>query len=230
MDGEGLVVDRLRRTPARAVVVTPAHQSPTGVVLSADRRHQLAVWAREVDGYVIEDDYDAEYRYDRRPVGALQGVAPDRVVYCGTASKSLAPGLRLGWLVLPPDLVDPVVDQRRATDGATSVLLQATYEAFLANGDLDRHLRRSRRTYRQRRDAVIDALARWLPMAEPSGVAAGLQVLVTLPAGARRGPGARAGAGRRGAGVPARHLPREAGQGRTTSVRARLRLGATRPG
>ena len=110
------MVDRLRRTPARAVVVTPAHQSPTGVVLSADRRHQLAVWARGVDGYVIEDDYDAEYRYDRRPVGALQGVGPDRVVYCGTASKSLAPGLRLGWLVVPADLVDPVVAQRRATD------------------------------------------------------------------------------------------------------------------
>ena len=150
VDGEGLVVDRLRRTSAQAVVVTPAHQSPTGVVLSADRRHQLAVWARDVDGYVIEDDYDAEYRYDRRPVGALQGVVPDRVVYCGTASKSLAPGLRLGWLVVPPDLVDPVVAQRRATDGATSSLLPATYEASLATGDLDRHLRRSRRRWRSR--------------------------------------------------------------------------------
>jgi GntR family transcriptional regulator / MocR family aminotransferase len=165
------------------VVVTPAHQSPTGVVLSADRRNELVAWARDVDGYVLEDDYDAEYRYDRRPVGALQGVAPDRVVYCGTASKSLAPGLRLGWLVLPADLVDPVVAARRVTDGATSAILQATYEAFLTNGDLDRHLRRSRRTYRRRRDAVIAALTRWLPEAVPSGVAAGLQVLVTLPEG-----------------------------------------------
>ena len=184
VDGEGLVVDRLRRTPARAVVVTPAHQSPTGVVLSADRRHQLVVWAREVDGYVIEDDYDAEYRYDRRPVGALQGVAPDRVVYCGTASKSLAPGpaARLAGRSRPTSWTPSSPSGGRPTAPRRS-LLQATYEAFLANGDLDRHLRRSRRTYRQRRDAVIDALARWLPMAEPSGVAAGLQVLVTLPAG-----------------------------------------------
>jgi GntR family transcriptional regulator/MocR family aminotransferase len=183
IDGEGLVVEQLRRTRARVVVVTPAHQSPTGVVLSAGRRRALTEWARDVDGYVIEDDYDAEYRYDRRPVGAFQGVAPDRVVYCGTASKSLAPGVRLGWLVLPPELVDPVVAQRRVTDGSTSALLQATYAAFLADGDLDRHLRRTRRVYRRRRDALVDALQRVLPEVVPGGVAAGLHVLVTLPDG-----------------------------------------------
>jgi GntR family transcriptional regulator / MocR family aminotransferase len=181
VDADGLVVDRLRATPARAVVLTPAHQSPTGAVLSADRRRQLLDWAREVDGYVIEDDYDAEYRYDRRPIGAMQGIGADRVIYGGTASKSLAPGIRLGWLVLPPALVEPVVQQRRAIDAATSALLQATYAVFVSKGDLDRHLRRTRRIYRQRRDALIVALQRWLPEATPCGASAGLHVLVELP-------------------------------------------------
>lgn len=183
VDDEGLVVDELRRTGARAVVVTPAHQSPLGMVLSPDRRRQLLDWAADVDGLVLEDDYDAEYRYDRRPVGALQGLAPERVVYFGTTSKSLAPGVRLGWLVVPPDLVAPIVAQRKVTDGATSALLQATYAAFLDAGDLDRHLRRARRLYRQRRDALIDALARRLPDAVPGGISAGLGLVVALPHG-----------------------------------------------
>jgi GntR family transcriptional regulator/MocR family aminotransferase len=173
----------LRRTASRVVHLTPAHQSPTGVVLSADRRQQLITWAREVDGYIIEDDYDAEYRYDRRPVGTLQGVAPDRVIYCGTTSKTLASGVRLGWLAVPPGFVDPIVAWRHLTDGSTSTILQATFAAFLSAGDLDRHLRRTRRLYRDRRDAVITALRRWLPQATPSGVSAGQNVLVTLPAG-----------------------------------------------
>jgi GntR family transcriptional regulator/MocR family aminotransferase len=181
VDEEGIVVEQLRRAGCQAVVVTPAHQSPTGVVLSAARRSALAEWARDVDGYIIEDDYDAEFRYDRHPVGALQGVAPDRVIYSGTTSKSLSPGLRLGWLVVPPRLVEPIVAGRRVIDHATSSFLQGTYAAFLTNGDLDRHLRRTRRVYRQRRDALIAALARWLPEATPSGVAAGLQLVVTLP-------------------------------------------------
>ena len=181
VDAEGLVVDRLRGTAARAVVVTPAHQSPTGVVLSPGRRHQLVEWARAVDGFVIEDDFDAEYRYDRRPVGALQGIAPDRVVYCGTTAKTLASGVRLGWLVLPDVLVEPVLARRRVTDGATSTLLQASFAAFLAAHDLDRHLRRVRRVYRQRRDAVVAALREWLPEVTLHGVAAGLNVLVTFP-------------------------------------------------
>jgi GntR family transcriptional regulator / MocR family aminotransferase len=184
VDRDGLRVDALRRTAARLVHVTPAHQSPTGVVLSAERRQQLIAWAREVDGYVIEDDYDAEYRYDRRPVGTLQGVAPDRVIYCGTTSKTLASGVRLGWLAVPPGLVDSIVAWRHLTDGSTSTILQATFAAFLSAGDLDRHLRRTRRIYRARRDAVITALRRWLPRATPSGVSAGQNVLVTLPAGA----------------------------------------------
>ena len=132
---------------------------------------------------MIEDDYDAEYRYDRHPVGALQGLAPERVIYSGTLSKSLAPGLRLGWLVVPAALTDAIADARHRVDHATASLPQAAAAAFLSEGDLDRHLRRTRRIYRERRDALIDALARWLPDATASGVAAGLQVLVTLPEG-----------------------------------------------
>lgn len=181
VDADGLVLEKLRRSGARAVVVTPAHQAPTGAVLSAQRRTAIVAWARDVDGYVVEDDYDAEYRYDRHPAGAIQGLDPDRVIYCGTTSKSLAPGLRLGWLIVPRDLVEPVVAARRGTDGSTSSILQATYAAFLTRGDLDRHLRRTRRVYRQRRDALIAALARWVPDAVPCGASAGMTVLVRLP-------------------------------------------------
>ncbi|MGH8920504.1 MAG: PLP-dependent aminotransferase family protein, partial [Actinomycetes bacterium] len=183
LDHEGLVVERLRATDARVVVVTPAHQSPTGVVLGPDRRRQLLRWAREIDGFVIEDDYDAEYRYDRRPVGALQGIAPERVIYGGTTSKTFASGLRLGWFVLPPRQVESIIARRRRLGGSPSAVLQATFAAFLAAGDLDRHVRRTRRVYRQRRDAVIDAVARWLPEVAPSGIAAGLNVLLPLPIG-----------------------------------------------
>jgi GntR family transcriptional regulator/MocR family aminotransferase len=183
VDRDGIVVDDLRRSNARVAIVTPAHQVPTGAVLSAARRSALAAWARDVEGYVIEDDYDAEYRYDRHPVGALQGVAPQQVIYCGTTSKSLAPGVRLGWVVLPEELVEPMVERRRTSGDFTSTLLQATYAHFLATGDLDRHLRRTRRIYRQRRDALIAALSEWLPFAHPSGISAGLHVLVTLPSG-----------------------------------------------
>jgi GntR family transcriptional regulator/MocR family aminotransferase len=152
-------------------------------VLAPPRRRAIVAWAREVDGYVIEDDYDAEYRYDRHPVGSMQGLAPDRVIYCGTLSKSLAPGLRLGWLVLPSPLVAPIATNRMLIDHATSAPVQATFAEFLVNGDLDRHLRRMRRIYRQRRDALVAALDRWLPDATLSGIAAGLHVLVTLPPG-----------------------------------------------
>ncbi len=181
VDEDGMVVDELRHSRARVAVLTPAHQMPTGVVLSASRRSALVAWARDVDGYIVEDDYDAEYRYDRHPVGTLQGVAPDRVIYCGTLSKSLAPGLRLGWLVLPHELVEPIITRRRATDSATASIAQAAYAEFVSDGDLDRHLRRTRRIYRQRRDALIAALGRWLPEATPGGIAAGLTALVTLP-------------------------------------------------
>ncbi len=181
VDSEGMVVEDLRRTATRLAILTPAHQSPTGAVLSPQRRQLLLQWADDVDGYLVEDDYDAEYRYDRRPVGALQGICPDRIVYVGTASKTLAPGTRLGWLVLPSALVEPVGSRRQLVDGSTSTLLQATYAAFLTSGDLDRHLRRMRRLYRERRDAVLAAVDRHLPGATAHGVSAGLQVLVELP-------------------------------------------------
>ena len=183
VDAEGLRAADLAALPVRAVVVTPAHQSPTGVVLSPRRRSELADWARERGGYVVEDDYDAEYRYDRHPVGALQGVLPDRVIYHGTLSKSLAPGLRLGWLVAPPDLLDDVLRARSVTDHMTASLVQATFAEFLERGDLDRHLRRTRRIYRERRDALVAALGRWLPGVRVEGVSAGLNAFVTLPDG-----------------------------------------------
>jgi GntR family transcriptional regulator/MocR family aminotransferase len=183
VDADGMRTGDLAALPVGAAVVTPAHQAPTGVVMTPERRSALADWARSTGGYVVEDDYDAEYRYDRHPVGAVQGVVPDRVVYSGTVSKSLAPALRLGWLVVPPDLVDDVVAARRATDLSTTAFVQATFAEFLERGDLDRHLRRTRRIYRQRRDALIDALRRALPDVRPGGVSAGLQVLVALPEG-----------------------------------------------
>jgi GntR family transcriptional regulator / MocR family aminotransferase len=184
VDDDGLVVEQLARSRARAVVVTPAHQYPTGAVLAASRRTALVEWARHVDGFVIEDDYDAEYRFDGNPVGALQGVAPDRVIYCGTLSKTLAPGMRIGWMVLPRGLVDRVASTRRIIDHCTAPLVQATATELLLRGDIDRHLRRTRRVYRARRDALVESIARWLPGATVDGIAAGLHVYVRLPAGA----------------------------------------------
>jgi GntR family transcriptional regulator/MocR family aminotransferase len=183
VDDEGLRVDRLSASGAGAVLTTPAHQYPTGVVLSAGRRIDLVDWARTSGGYIIEDDYDAEYRYDRQPVGALQGVAPDHVIHAGSLSKSLAPGLRLGWLVVPPALRDAVVAARSRGDRFTTSIIQATVAEFVQRGDLDRHLRRTRRSYHQRRDALIAALRRHLPACRMTGISAGLHVLVRLPGG-----------------------------------------------
>ena len=220
-----MVVGDLRRTGARAVVMTPAHQYPTGAVLSARRRAELATWARDVDGVVIEDDYDAEYRYDRHPIGALQGVAPEHVIYGGTLSQGLAPGLRLGWLVLPPALVDRVITTREMTGMASATLSAGPRSPhFLSHGDLDRHLRRTRRVYRQRRDTLIDALARHFPEATPSGIAAGLHLLVSLPAGSTT-PGWPSGRWRRASASSAVQVPVPTGAGPGTRPRARLRIG-----
>ena len=183
VDGEGVSVDGLIASGARAVLVTPAHQMPTGAVLSAARRAELLAWAHEVDGYVIEDDYDAEYRFDRGPVGALQGVDPERVVYAGSASKALANALRLGWLVLPAALARQVAWERIAVDGGGPVLDQLALADLLGRGELDRHLRRTRRLYARRRDTLLEALARELPEARVTGIAAGLHALILLPDG-----------------------------------------------
>ncbi|WP_049564488.1 MocR-like pyridoxine biosynthesis transcription factor PdxR [Nonomuraea sp. SBT364] len=180
---DGVRVDALHRADADAVVLTPSHQWPTGGVLSAAARAEVIRWAERRGAIVIEDDYDAEYRYDRSPVGAMQGLAPDHVVYCGTASKTLAPGLRLGWLVAPPHLVADVAAAKVLADRGSPVIDQLTFADFLARGEFDRHLRRMRPVYRRRRDALLDALRTHLPDLRPAGIAAGQHVVAWLPPG-----------------------------------------------
>ncbi len=183
VDDAGTRVDELVRADVDALVVTPAHQHPTGVVLTGERRTALLAWLRERPAIAVEDDYDAEYRYDRAAVGALQGLDPDRVVYAGSASKTLAPALRIGWLAVPPALVESVCEQKVLADRGTARIEQYAFADFLTRGELDRHLRRMRARYRSRRDALVDALADALPEATVSGVAAGLHVTVRLPEG-----------------------------------------------
>ncbi|TCN31539.1 GntR family transcriptional regulator/MocR family aminotransferase [Kribbella orskensis] len=178
----GLDVGALERSGADAVLVTAAHQFPTGAVTSAETRAALVEWAARRDALIIEDDYDAEYRYDREPIGAMQGLAPDRVVYAGTASKTLAPGLRLGWLILPARLVEPMAAAKIVDDRGSPVLDQLTFADFVARGEFDRHLRRMRPRYRRLRDALVGRLAERLPDLEPIGVSAGLHVMAWLPA------------------------------------------------
>jgi GntR family transcriptional regulator/MocR family aminotransferase len=183
VDDAGIVVDTLRRVDPDAVVLTPAHHFPTGAVLSPERRAALVAWARERDRLILEDDYDAEYRYDREPIGALQGLAPEHVIYAGSASKTLAPGLRLGWLIVPPRLVDQLAATKAATDRGSASLEQLAFADFLSRGEFDHHLRRMRPIYRARRDALLAALERHLPELRPVGASAGLHVLAWLPAG-----------------------------------------------
>ena len=181
VDECGLRVDPLDDIAPDAVAVTPAHQFPTGVVLAPDRRVALAEWAVRAGAFVLEDDYDAEYRYDRSPVGAVHGLAPDHVVYAGSVSKTLAPALRLGWLVAPERLAGAIAAAKASNDLGTPVVEQLALADFIERGELDRHLRRTRGTYRRRRDALVAALARHLPGCAPEGVAAGLHLVVRLP-------------------------------------------------
>ncbi|XRQ11762.1 PLP-dependent aminotransferase family protein [Actinomadura welshii] len=183
VDAEGVDVDALARTGARAVLVTPAHQYPTGVVLSPARRAALIAWVRDVDGLVLEDDYDAEFRYDRDPVGCLQGIDPDRVVLLGSVSKALAPALRLGWAVAPPAVAGGLREHRENTDLGAPVLEQYALAEFIRGGGYIRHLRTMRRRYRARRDALNEALGAHLPGAVVHGVSAGIHLYVELPAG-----------------------------------------------
>jgi GntR family transcriptional regulator / MocR family aminotransferase len=180
VDEHGIRVDELARTDVEAVVLTPAHQHPTGAVLSGERRAALLAWLRDRDALAIEDDYDAEYRYDRSAIGALQGLEPDHVVYAGSASKTLAPALRLGWLVVPRRLLDAVTDEKDLADCGTARIDQHAFARFLARGELDRHLRRMRTRYRRRRDLLVGALADELPDATVRGIAAGLHATVEL--------------------------------------------------
>jgi GntR family transcriptional regulator/MocR family aminotransferase len=183
VDEEGLDVASLEGASPDAVLLTPAHQFPTGVVLSPQRRARLLEWAERRDAIVAEDDYDAEFRYDRAPVGALQGLAAERVAYLGSASKTLAPALRLGWLIVPSRLVRPLAEQVLYTVIAPPRLSQLGFADFLERGELDRHLRRMRLRYRRRRDVLVRALARELPELEVRGIAAGLHVVAVLPPG-----------------------------------------------
>jgi GntR family transcriptional regulator/MocR family aminotransferase len=179
VDGRGAVVDALGE--AGAVLLTPAHQFPMGVVLDPARRRRAIRWAADGGAIIVEDDYDGEFRYDRQAVGAMQSLAPDQVVYAGTVSKSLAPGLRLGWLALPAALLDELVEVKRIGGANTSAVDQLTLAELIASGAYDRQIRRSRMVYRRRRDRLVEVLTRYAPAVEASGIAAGLHVLAHLP-------------------------------------------------
>ncbi|MBF8192812.1 PLP-dependent aminotransferase family protein [Nonomuraea sp. K274] len=180
VDEQGLDV---RRLSGDAVLVTPAHQFPTGVVLSPSRRAALMEWAGAGNRTILEDDYDAEFRYDRDPVGCLQGLAPDRVVLSGSVSKALAPGLRLGWVAAPPAMAEAIRRARGELDLGSPVIEQHALAHFLRTGGYDKHLRRMRREYRRRRDALVLALAEELPKVQVKGIEAGLHVYLELPDG-----------------------------------------------
>jgi GntR family transcriptional regulator/MocR family aminotransferase len=184
VDAEGIDVDALATSGAQAVVLTPAHQWPTGVVLTPARRHALIDWADQTGALLIEDDYDAEFRYDREPVGTLQGLAPDRVALIGTVSKSLAPAVRLGWIVCPRQWMPAVVEEKRRDDRGSSGLDQLVLALLLQSGRYDRHLRRMRTLYARRRAALLGALARHAPPARVTGLAAGFHAVLHLPDGA----------------------------------------------
>ncbi|MFD0687670.1 MocR-like pyridoxine biosynthesis transcription factor PdxR [Actinomadura fibrosa] len=184
VDEDGVDVAALAATRARAVVVTPAHQWPTGVVLAPERRRALAGWARDRDAVIVEDDYDAEFRYDREPVGMLQGLAPDRVVGLGTASKSLAPAVRLGWILCPPALAGLVADEKRHDDRGSPVLDQLALAALIESGRYGRHLRHMRGVYAGRRAALVEALAEHAPPVRLTGLDAGFHAVAHLPDGA----------------------------------------------
>ena len=186
VDAEGLRVDELIESDAAAVVVTPAHQFPTGAILSPARRAALVEWAEREELLIVEDDFDAEYRYDRVAVGALQGLAPERVLYIGSASKRLAPGMRLGWMLTPSWLAWQIAAAKAVHDGGSEVVGQLALRDFIVRGELDRHVRRMRTHYQRRREALLEALARHLPdarISDPARPAAGLFELVMLPDG-----------------------------------------------
>jgi GntR family transcriptional regulator/MocR family aminotransferase len=191
LDEHGAVVSDLDGLDVPAVLLTPAHHNPQGMPLHPSRRTAVVEWAQRTGGYVLDDDYDGEFRYDRQPVGALQSLCPDRVAYLGSASKSLAQTLRLGWTVLPDELVDPVIDAAGGAQFYVDAINQLTMAEFITSGQYDRHIRRMRGRYRRRRDALVDALAGF--DVGISGLAAGVNVLLTLPEGSEHEVLRRAG-------------------------------------
>ncbi|TJZ50417.1 PLP-dependent aminotransferase family protein [Streptomyces piniterrae] len=182
VDGEGIRVDALRASGAPAALLTPAHQFPMGVVLGGGRRRELMRWAGE-GGLIVEDDYDAEHRYDRPPVPALRAMLADRVCYTGSVSKLLAPALRVGWLLAPPKYRDALVDAKRFADLGNAVLPQLVLARLMESGELERRLRLLRRRHRRRRDAMIEAIRTHLPGATVHGAAAGLHLTITFERG-----------------------------------------------
>jgi GntR family transcriptional regulator / MocR family aminotransferase len=186
VDEHGLQVYDLARSGLRAVLLTPAHQFPTGVVLAPWRRRDLMDWAAGADALIIEDDYDAEYRYDRAPVPALQASAPGLVAYAGSTSKTLAPGMRLGWLIPPSRLHANLVEAKHASDLGSPALPQLVLARLIASGELEQHIRLVRKRQRSRRDALLRTLHEHLPAARVQGIAAGLHLLITFPG--RTGP------------------------------------------
>jgi GntR family transcriptional regulator/MocR family aminotransferase len=181
IDGQGAVVDDLENTDAAAALLTPAHHFPHGVPLHPARRTRALEWATHTKSYVLEDDYDGEFRYDRQPVGALQGLDPSRVAYLGSASKSLSPVLRLGWMVLPDSLIDQIVTAAGGQQFYVNAIDQLTMADFIENGQYDKHIRRMRTSYRRRRDALVTKLADL--DVQISGLSAGLHALIRLPDG-----------------------------------------------
>ena len=188
IDGDGIDVGALVAARPDAVVVTPAHSLPLGSVLAPERRRQLVAWARERELLVLEDDYDAELRYDREPAGTLQGLAPNVVVLAGTASKTLAPALRLGWLLLPEELVGEAVTLRMAADGGGARIEERALAELIAGGGFDRHLRAARKRYRAKRALLLEAVAAAAPELAVRGVAAGLHAVLELPPGVAEEP------------------------------------------
>lgn len=183
VDTHGIRTDLLDDAGAHAVLVTPAHQSPTGVVLSASRRVELVEWARRRGGWIIEDDYDSEFRYDRQPIGAIQGLAPDRVVLIGSASKTHAPGVRVAWMAVPGELLDDLAARRIAADRGGPVIDQLAFAALLQSGRHDRHVRTMRGVYSARRTVVLQTLDRVSPGLTLTGLAAGFHGVIELAAG-----------------------------------------------
>jgi GntR family transcriptional regulator/MocR family aminotransferase len=180
IDERGIEVDRLADSGVRAVILTPTHQFPTGTALASERRQALVRWANERDAMLVEDDYDAEFRYDRDPVGALQGLAPERVALIGTVSKSLAPSLRLGWVVCPGALLVAVTEEKRLSDRGSPGLEQLALARLIESGRFDRHLRLMRRVYAARRDTLLAALREHAPGVRVHGLAAGFHAVAEL--------------------------------------------------
>jgi GntR family transcriptional regulator / MocR family aminotransferase len=181
VDEHGLRVDALAALGADAIVVAPAHQFPTGAVMAPERRLALMEWAQTRGGLVIEDDYDAEFRYDRTPIGALQGLDPSRVAHVGTVSKTLAPGIRLGWITAPARLIEALVARKSAADSGSPAISQLALADLLSSGEYERHVAAARRAYRRRRDLLASELAAKLPALPVCGGAAGMQLLLQLP-------------------------------------------------